>query len=74
MEIAINEENNTTNPANNPPPYLPNKIQLGQLIMYCTTKKVLPFAFFNLPGLQNPVRNRRDLRFDTYEWKQTKKG
>ena len=34
-------------------------VQLGQLIMYYTPKKVLPFAFFfNLPGLQKPLRNR----------------
>ena len=34
-------------------------LQLGQLIMYYTPKKVLPFAFFfNLPGLQKPERNR----------------
>ena len=32
-------------------------LQLGQLIMYYTPKKVLPFAFFNLPGLQKPGRN-----------------
>ena len=32
-------------------------LQLGQLIMYYTPKKVLPFAFFNLPGLQKQGRN-----------------
>ena len=29
-------------------------VQLGQIIMYYTPKKVFPFAFFNLPGLQKP--------------------
>ena len=33
-------------------------MQLSQLIMYYTPKKVLPFAFFNLPVLQKPGRNR----------------
>ena len=32
-------------------------LQVGQLIMYYTPKKLLPFAFFfNLPGLQKPER------------------
>ena len=34
--------------------------------MYYTPKKVLPFAFFNLPGLLKPGRNRfsdKSLRF-----------
>ena len=34
-----------------------SQMQLGQLIMYYTPKKVLPFAFFNLPGLQQLGRN-----------------
>ena len=33
-------------------------MQLGQLIMYYTPKKVLPFVFFNLLGLQKPEKNR----------------
>ena len=41
-----------------PPPLLMTlPLQLGQLIMYYTPKKVLPFTFFNLPGLQKPGRN-----------------
>jgi len=34
-------------------------MQVDQLIIYYTPKKVLPFAFFpNLPVLQKPGRNR----------------
>ena len=54
-------------------------MQLGQLIMYYTPKKVLPFAFFELTrpsktGKELFLRQilLSDLRFDTYEWKQTK--
>ena len=38
--------------------YRDEPIQLGQLIMYYTPKKVLPFAFFTLPGLQKPGMNQ----------------
>ena len=50
------------------------KLQLGQLIMYYTPKRYYHLAFFNLPGLQKPGSDKSlsDLRFDTYEWKQTK--
>ena len=54
-------------------------LQLGQLIMYYTPKKVWPFAFFYLTrssktGKESFLRQilLSDLRFDTYEWKQTK--
>ena len=54
-------------------------VQLGQLIMYYTREKVLPFAFFYLTrpsktGKESFLRQilLSDLRIDTYDWKQTK--
>ena len=54
-------------------------MQLGQLIMYYTPKKVLPFGFFltyqafkNQEGSFIRQILLSDLRFDTYKWKQTK--
>ena len=54
-------------------------MQLGQLIMYYTPKKVLPFGFLKLTrpsktGKESFIKQilPSNLRFDTYEWKQTK--
>ena len=54
-------------------------VQLGQLIMYYTPKKVLPIAYFNLTYQAFKSRegiafqtNLSDLKLDTYEGKQKK--